>query len=109
MHRRNPLLHGPDQVGIGRGRQARIDAALHADLARPVAVCLLGPVRDLRHALGQMRLNELAVGPDGRNRVLLSMFGSKTGRNQPSNSRFIFGPSCWLRSLIRPEPGRALA
>ena len=69
----------------------------------------VGPMRELRHALGQMRLNELAVGPDGRNRVLLSAFGSKTGRNQPSNSRFIFGPSCWLRSLIRPGPGRAVA
>ncbi len=56
-----------------------------------------------------MRLNELAVGPDGRNRLMLSMFASKTGRNQPSNSRFIFGPSCWLRSLIRPAVGRAIA
>lgn len=69
----------------------------------------VGPIRELRHALGQMRLNELAVGPDGRNRVLLSMFASKTGRNQPGNSRFIFGPSCWLRSLIQPAPGRAVA
>ncbi len=69
----------------------------------------IGPIREVRHILGQLRLNELAVGPDGRNRVLLSMFGSKTGRNQPSNSKFIFGPSCWLRSLIRPEPGRAIS
>jgi hypothetical protein len=69
----------------------------------------VAPIRELRHALGQLRLNELAVGPDGRNRVLLSMFGSKTGRNQPSNSAFIFGPSCWLRSLIKPAPGRGLA
>src|SRR5439155_17508440 len=65
----------------------------------------VGPVRERRHTLGQLRLNELAVGPDGRNRCLLSMFGSKTGRNQPSNSKFIFGPSCWLRSLIRPPRG----
>ncbi len=69
----------------------------------------ISPVRELRHALGQMRLNELAVGPDGRNRLLLSAFGSKTGRNQPGNSRFIFGPSCWLRSLIKPDPGHALS
>ncbi|MBY0459805.1 MAG: hypothetical protein K2V38_21005, partial [Gemmataceae bacterium] len=69
----------------------------------------VGPIRELRHALGQMRLNELAVGPDERNRCLLSAFRSRTGRNQPSNTRFIFGPSCWLRSLIRPEPCRALA
>jgi DNA polymerase-1 len=69
----------------------------------------VGPIRDLRHTVGQLRLNDLAVGPDGRNRTPLSAFQSKTGRNQPSNSRFIFGPSCWLRSLIRPESGTALA
>lgn len=69
----------------------------------------VGPVRDLRHALGQMRLHDLAVGPDGRNRCLLSAFRARTGRNQPSNSAFVFGPSAWLRSLIRPGPGRAVA
>jgi DNA polymerase I len=69
----------------------------------------IGPLRELRHALGQLRLNDLAVGPDGRNRLLLSAFQSRTGRNQPSNSRFIFGPATWLRSLIKPEPGRAVA
>jgi hypothetical protein len=74
--------------------------------AYPVEVA---PIRELRHALSQLRLNELAVGPDGRNRVLLSAFGSRTGRNQPSNSRFVFGPSTWLRGLIRPGPGRAVA
>src|SRR5262249_32306675 len=74
--------------------------------AYPVEVA---PIRELRHTLSQLRLNELAVGSDGRNRGLLSAFGSRIGRNQPSNSRFIFGPSCWLRSLIRPGPGRAVA
>jgi hypothetical protein len=69
----------------------------------------VAPIRELRHALSQLRLNELAVGADGRNRVLLSAFGSRTGRNQPSNSKFIFGPSTWLRGLIQPAPGRAVA
>jgi hypothetical protein len=69
----------------------------------------VGPIRELRHALSQMRLQELAVGADGRNRYLLSAFGSRTGRNQPSNSKAIFGPAVWLRSLIRPEPGMAVA
>jgi hypothetical protein len=69
----------------------------------------VGPIRELRHTLSQLRLNSLTVGRDGRNRCLLSAFGSKTGRNQPSNAKFIFGPSTWLRSLIRPEPGRAVA
>ncbi|MFZ1934335.1 MAG: DNA polymerase [Thermoguttaceae bacterium] len=70
----------------------------------------VAPLRELRHSLGEMRLfSDLAVGTDGRNRCLLSPFQSITGRNQPSNARFIFGPSCWLRSLIQPEPGRAVA
>ena len=47
--------------------------------------------------------------PDGRNRCLLSAFRSRTGRNQPSNSKFIFGPSVWLRGLIKPPPGYGLA
>ena len=48
-------------------------------------------------------------GRDGRNRCLLSAFSSRTGRNQPSNAKFLFGPATWVRSLIRPERGRALA
>ena len=69
----------------------------------------VAPIRELRHTLSQMRLNSLAVGSDGRNRCLLSPFRARTSRNQPSNAKFIFGPSCWLRGLIQPEPGRAVA
>jgi len=69
----------------------------------------VAPIRELRHSLSQLRLHDLAVGPDGRNRCLLSAFRARTGRNQPSNSRFIFGPSCWLRGLIQPEAGCAVA
>ena len=54
-----------------------------------------------------MRLNELAVGRDGRNRTILSAFESRTGRNQPSNTKYIFGPSVWLRGLITPGHGVA--
>lgn len=66
-------------------------------------------VRQIRHAMSDLRLHKLAVGLDGRNRTMLSPFRSSTGRNQPSNSRFIFGPAVWLRGLIRPAPGHALA
>lgn len=69
----------------------------------------LSPLRELRGALSQMRLSDLAVGDDGRNRCLLSMFRAKTGRNQPSNTKFIFGPSVWLRGLIQPAAGYGLA
>ena len=78
------------------------------EMARPYPE-QVGPVRELRHTLSQLRLNELAVGHDGRNRCLLSPFRAKTGRNAPSNSHFIFGPSVWLRGLIKPQPGMALA
>lgn len=77
------------------------------DMARSYPV--IAPIRELRESLSKMRLSELAIGCDGRNRCMLSAFRAKTGRNQPSNSRFIFGPSAWLRSLIRPEPGCGLA
>lgn len=69
----------------------------------------VSPMRELRTSLSQLRLNDLTIGPDGRNRCLLSPFGSKTGRNQPSNSKFIFGPATWIRGLIRPTAGNALA
>ena len=69
----------------------------------------VAPLRELRSALSDLRLNDLAVGSDGRNRTILSAFRARTGRNQPSNSRFVFGPAVWLRSLIKPPPGHAVA
>jgi len=69
----------------------------------------VAPLRELRGALSEMRLNALSVGRDGRNRALLSAFRARTGRNQPSNTQFIFGPSVWLRGLIQPPPGYGIA
>lgn len=67
------------------------------------------PLRELRSSLSQMRLSDLAVGQDGRNRVILSAFRARTGRNQPSNAKFIFGPAVWLRGLVQPPPGHGIA
>jgi DNA polymerase I len=69
----------------------------------------VSPLRELRSSLSDLRLNDLAVGEDGRNRTLLSPFRSRTGRNQPSNAKFIFGPSVWLRGLIKPPAGHGVA
>lgn len=69
----------------------------------------IAPLRELRVILSQMRLKELQVGEDSRNRCLISPFRSRSGRNQPSNTKFIFGPSVWYRGLIRPEPGYGIA
>ncbi|NDD36617.1 MAG: hypothetical protein EBZ26_10005 [Flavobacteriia bacterium] len=67
------------------------------------------PLHELRKTLGELKLNNLAVGPDGRNRTLLSPFAAKTGRNQPSTNKFVFGPAKWVRGLIKPSEGMALA
>ena len=69
----------------------------------------VAPMRELRSALSEMRLADLAVGSDGRNRTLMSAFRSRTGRCQPSNTKYIFGPSVWLRSLIQPPEGWGVA
>jgi len=69
----------------------------------------VAPLRELRSSLSELRLSNLFVGQDGRNRALLSPFRSRTGRNQPSNAKFIFGPSTWIRSLIKPPPGHGVA
>lgn len=75
-------------------------AAAHPEVA---------PIAELRALLSKLRRTELAVGADGRNRTMLSPFRSLTGRNQPSNSKFIFGAPGWMRGLIQPKPGDALA
>lgn len=69
----------------------------------------VAPMRELRASLSELRLTGLKVGDDNRNRCLLSPFRARTSRNQPSNTGFIFGPSVWLRGLIKPEPGYGLA
>jgi hypothetical protein len=81
------------------------DTFRHAARAFPS----VAPLRELRSSLSDLRLNDLAIGADGRNRTLLSAFRSRTGRNQPSNTKYIFGPSVWLRGLIKPAPEHAIA
>jgi DNA polymerase-1 len=69
---------------------------------------IIAPLHELRHALSELRLNAISVGEDHRARTVLWAFASKTSRNQPSNSKYIFGPSVWIRGLMQPEPGHAL-
>jgi DNA polymerase-1 len=65
-------------------------------------------LRQVRYTLSKLKLNRLAVGGDGRNRTPLWAFATKTARNAPSNSAYVFGPAKWLRHLIMPPAGRAL-
>ncbi|MFZ0714258.1 DNA polymerase, partial [Mycobacterium sp.] len=85
----------------------QLDQDTFRDMAKQYP--FLEPLKELRHTMGELRLENLAVGPDGRNRVLLSPFGARSGRNTPSNSKFIFGPSVWLRGLIKPAEGFGIA
>jgi DNA polymerase I len=66
-------------------------------------------LRQLRHIRDKMRKIKLAVGSDGRNRTVLWPFKSKTSRTQPKAAKWIFSPAVWLRSLIKPAPGMAVA
>jgi hypothetical protein len=65
-------------------------------------------LRELRSTLRELNLNKLTVGSDGRARAPLFPFWAKTSRNQPSSTAYVFGPSKWTRSFIRPTPGCAL-
>src|SRR5262249_42340778 len=69
----------------------------------------LEELRQLRHTRNKMRKIKLAVGADGRNRTVLWPFKAKTSRTQPKAAQWIFSPAVWLRSLIKPEPGMAVA
>jgi hypothetical protein len=69
----------------------------------------LEELRQLRDARDKMRKIKLAVGKDGRNRTVLWPFKAKTSRTQPKAAQWIFSPAVWLRSLIKPEPGMAVA
>jgi DNA polymerase I len=84
---------------------------LEADTFRDMAKIYkqIKPLHDLQTILSVLKLFELTVGRDGRNRTTLWAFAAYTSRNQPSNSKFIFGPDRCFRSLIKPPPGYGLA
>ena len=69
----------------------------------------LAHLHQLRHTMAKLRLNSIILGADGRNRCLLGQFVCNTSRNAHQAGRSIFGPSRWLRGLIKPQRGRVLA
>jgi hypothetical protein len=73
----------------------------------------LEPARALYFTMRMNKLN-IACAGDGRNRVMLGAFGTKTGRNRPSGKEtgegsFIFAPNRWVRFLIKPRKGWSVA
>jgi DNA polymerase I-like protein with 3'-5' exonuclease and polymerase domains len=97
--------------GIGWPRTATGRLQLDEDTFRTMARAhpSIAVLHELRVSLAQLRLGELEIGLDGRNRTMLSAFRARTGRNAPRTSRFIFGRAAWVRGLIKPAHGRALA
>lgn len=98
------------QVGIPWPRVKGGTPALDADIFKRMSdrypsVLTMAYTRKLR---GQSRKFELPLGTDGRMRCMLSPFSADTSRNQPSNSRFIFGASAWMRSVIKAGKKTAL-
>lgn len=85
----------------------KVDDDTFRDMVR--AFPHLRQLRDARRMMAQLRASKLTVGKDGRNRTVLWPFASKTGRSQPSASEFIFGQPSWMRHLIKPGVGFALA
>jgi hypothetical protein len=87
--------------------ELEVNDEVFRDMAESYPV--LQPLRQLRQALDVLYLADLPFGADDRNRCLMSPFGTITGRCAPSTSKFVFARPAWMRSLIRPEEGRALA
>jgi DNA polymerase-1 len=65
-------------------------------------------LRQLRKTMSKLRLNSITLGADGRNRALLGQFVCSTSRNAHEAGKLIFGPSRWLRGLIKPTKGSVL-
>jgi hypothetical protein len=99
------------RAGIPWPRLASGRLDLSDDIFRQMARAYpaVSPLRELRSLLSELHLGDLAVGKDGRNRCLLSPFRARSSRNQPSNTRYAFGPAVWLRGLIKPPEGTGIA
>jgi DNA polymerase-1 len=60
-----------------------------------------------KKTLDGSKLRALPIGPDSRNRTWMAPLAARSGRSQPSNSKYIFGAAAWLRSFIVPPEGHA--
>jgi hypothetical protein len=69
----------------------------------------LEPLRRLRTNITDLRIHELAIASDGRNRCPLFPFWTATSRNMPSARAYIYALPGWLRGLIKPPEGYGLA
>ena len=50
-----------------------------------------------------------SVGPDGRVRPYMNIYGAQSGRSQPAATGFMFLKPAWMRTLVQPKKGYYLA
>jgi DNA polymerase family A len=62
-----------------------------------------------KRMIDAMKNLKLEIGTDGRNRSWLNPFGTKTGRNNPSTNKSLFGLPHTMRSFMKPGQGMAIA
>src|SRR5262249_35029197 len=98
-----------ERINWPRTETSKLDLSRKTFESMAKAYPQIEPLRQLRYIRDKLRTINLRVGHDGRNRTVLWPFSSKTSRTQPKAKHWIFSPSVWLRFLIKPEPGKALA
>ena len=54
---------------------------------------------------GSGKMLGYCVGDDGRSRTPLNWFSTVSGRTAASSSKYPFGPSKWVRELLKPKDG----
>ncbi len=50
-----------------------------------------------------------SVGPDGRVRPYTNPYGAQSSRSQPASTGFMFLKPAWMRALVEPSEGMAMA
>ena len=81
---------------------AAVDDATLRRMAETRLDLPLRPLYECKRSIGMLSKFEITVDPDGRSRCWLAPLRSETGRNLPSNSKFVFGAPSWMRVLIKP-------
>ena len=100
------LLETGRRWPLSSNEQPKLDDSTFKDIGRRDPA--IKRLRELRRTLSQLQSRKLEIGPDNRNRTHPWPFATKTGRNAPSNSKFIYGAPKWFRNLINPDPGAAI-
>jgi hypothetical protein len=88
---------------------AAVDDATLRRMAETRPDLPLRALYECKRSIGMLSKFEITVDPDGRSRCWLAPLRSETGRNSPSNSKFVFGAPSWMRVLVKPPEGYGVA